>query len=85
VERHTTRKGEGDMTTRDVVKHAILTGCAVLGLSATTTSTALGGLTATVDQPAGTVQGTYTNEKATVHFRSRRTDARVVATVRAAD
>jgi hypothetical protein len=73
------------MTTGDVVKHAVLTGCVVLGLSAMTTGTALGGLTARVDQPAGTVQGTYTNAKATVHFRSRRTDARVVATVRGAD
>jgi len=42
-------------------------------------------LTMTKGSPETGIRGTYTNENATIHFRSRRTDDRVVASVTGAD
>ena len=42
-------------------------------------------LTMTKGSPEAGLRGTYTNENATIHFRSRRTDDRVVASVTGAD
>src|SRR5262245_20930172 len=73
------------MTTRRVVKHAMLTGCAVVGLVMATASTALGALTLKQDDPEDGLRGTYTNDTATVHFRSFRSGTRVIARVNGAD
>jgi len=74
------------MTTQRVVKHAIVTGCVLVGVVAAMASPALGGLTMTTkDSPETGIRGSYTNESATIHFRSRRTDDRVAAAVTGAD
>src|SRR5688572_16054816 len=58
--------------------------CAVLGLSAAFAGSAVAGLTVR-KKPNIRLQGTYSNDHATIHFRSLRTRARVAAVVTDAD
>jgi hypothetical protein len=67
-----------------VVRHTILIAAAV-GCVASLPVSAGAALTLVKSDPRTGLRGSYTNESATIHFRSRRTDTRVAAVVRGAD
>jgi hypothetical protein len=67
-----------------VARKIILIG-AVLGCVAAFPITATATLTLVKSDPRTGLRGSYTNDKATIHFRSRRTNDRVVAAVSGAD
>jgi Domain of unknown function (DUF4214) len=68
-----------------VVWQAVSTGCAVLAMTLVTSRAADAGLVLTRKDSTTGIRGSFTNERATVNFRSRRTADRVVATVTRAD